>query len=71
MQFLKMISHTQREETAVDVADYGHSRQINGAQILSPVPRLSYQDSSLTLGILSIIDTNLGIIKSRNPQQNQ
>jgi hypothetical protein len=59
------------EETAVDVADYGHSRNHVEHQILSPVPGLSYQDSSLTLGILSIIETNLVIIKPRNPQQNQ
>jgi hypothetical protein len=56
------------EETAVDVADYGHSRNHVEHQILSPVPGLSYQDSSLTLGILS--ETNLVIIKPRNPQQN-
>ncbi|KAJ6345903.1 hypothetical protein OIU78_008544 [Salix suchowensis] len=34
-------------ETVVDAADYGHSRNQEEHQILSPVPRQSYQDSSL------------------------
>jgi len=46
------------EETAVDAANYGHSRNHVEHQIISPVPGLSYQD---ILRILSIIDVKLVI----------
>lgn len=41
------------KETAADAADYGHPRNHEEHQILSPVPEVSYQDSNGTLRILS------------------